>query len=96
MSPTISNVRAERSEPDVPFWMRLASGGYFLLFLAFYGSVFAGFVFASRLAVLVALLAFVTTLTVHLVASIIVYRQVMARLWPTVEPLADDDDWDAT
>jgi hypothetical protein len=88
-------VPAEPSELEIRPWMRLASLGYFLLFVLLYGSVAAGFVFESRLAVFVALAAFVATLAAHLVPSIVVYRQVMRREWPKVEPITDDDEWDA-
>jgi hypothetical protein len=75
--------------------MRLASLGYFLLFVLLYGSVAAGFLFESRAATFVALGAFVATLAVHLVVSIVAYRRIMGREWPKVEPITDDDDWDA-
>jgi hypothetical protein len=88
-------VPAEPSELEIRPWMRLASWGYFLLVLLLYGSVAAGFVLESRLAVFVALAAFTATLTVHLVVSILEYRRTMRREWPKVEPIADDDDWDA-
>jgi hypothetical protein len=41
------------------------------------------------------LIAVVTAAVVgHVVIAILRYRQVMRRPWPTVEPLADeDDDW---
>jgi hypothetical protein len=88
-------VPAEASELDIRPWMRLASLGYFLLFALLYGSVAAGFLFESRAAVFVALGAFVATLAVHLVVSIVAYRRIMGREWPKVEPITDDDDWDA-
>jgi hypothetical protein len=88
-------VPAEPSELEIRPWMRLASLGYFLLFVSLYGSVAIGFLFESRPAVYVALAAFLATLAVHLVVSIVNYRRVMRREWPKVEPIADDDDWDA-
>jgi hypothetical protein len=92
---TISTVASERAGQEVPLWARLASFGYSLLILLSTGSVLVGFAFESRAAGVVALVAFVATLTVHLVVSVVNYRQVMRRPWPAVEPLADDDDWDA-
>jgi DMSO reductase anchor subunit len=88
-------VPAEPSELEIRPWMRLATLGYFLLFVLLYGSVAAGFMFESRAAAFVALAAFAATLVIHLVVSIVAYRRVMLREWPNVEPIADDDDWDA-
>jgi hypothetical protein len=89
-------VSAEPSGLEIRLWMRLAALGYFLLFVLLYGSVAAGFVFESRGAVFVALGAFIARLAVHLVVSIFEYRRLMRREWPKVEPITDDDDWDAT
>jgi putative effector of murein hydrolase LrgA (UPF0299 family) len=75
--------------------MRFASLGYLLLFVPLYGGVAAGFVFESRAAVFLVLAALAATLAVHLVVSIVAYRRIMGREWPKVEPITDDDDWDA-
>jgi hypothetical protein len=88
-------VPAEPSEFEIRPWMRLAQLGYLLLFLLLYGSVAAGFLLESRAAAFVALTALAATLAVHLVISIVAYRRTMRREWPRVEPITDDDDWDA-
>ena len=82
------------TEP-LPRWARFAQGGYFVLFLLLYGGVFAGLGLQSRTAAYVALAGFIATLTVHVIVAVVYYRQVMRREWPKVEPLEDDDDWDA-
>jgi putative effector of murein hydrolase LrgA (UPF0299 family) len=82
------------TEP-LPWWAKLASSGYLLLFVLLYGAVFAGLAFAWREAAYVALGAFVATLVVHVTVAIVNYRRVMRREWPKVEPIVEDDDWDA-
>jgi hypothetical protein len=88
-------VPAEPSGLEIQPWVKLASLGYFLLFVLLYGSVAVGFLFESRAAVFVALGAFAGTLVVHLVVSIVTYRRVKRREWPRVEPIAGDDERDA-
>jgi hypothetical protein len=73
----------------------LASFGSFLLVVLLYGGVFAGLLFESELAAFVALAAFFAMLAFHLGAGIFEYRRTMRREWPKVEPLTDDDEWDA-
>jgi hypothetical protein len=87
---------AEASGEPIPRWARFASFGYFLLFLVLYGAVFAGLALQSRAAAYVAVAGFVATLTVHVVVAVVNYRRVMRSDWPKVDPLEDDDDWDAT
>ena len=86
---------AEPSELEIRPWMRLAAQGYFLLVLLLYGGIAAGFVFESRPAVFLVLATFLAMLAIHLLVSVLAYRQVMRREWPKVAPLTDDDDWDA-
>jgi hypothetical protein len=85
----------EGQAQPIPWWAPLASGGYFLLFVLLYGSVFAGLALGSRRAAYVALGAFVATVALHLVVAVVAYRRIMRREWPKVEPL-EDDDWDET
>jgi hypothetical protein len=85
--------------PDDPrnifdsFWVKSAVSGYYLLFLALYGSMFVGFAFESRVAAFVVVGALVATLIVHIAVALLTYHHVMQREWPKVEPLDDDDDW---
>jgi hypothetical protein len=88
-------VQTEPPESPVGPWLRAASLVYTVLFVFLYGSAFAAFLFESEVAALLVLGGFVGTLTFHLVSAVIVYRETMRREWPKVEPLADDDDWDA-
>jgi hypothetical protein len=88
-------VPTEPTESELGLGLKIAAYAEFPLFFALYGSMILGFAFASRLAALVALVAFTVTLAVHIGMSAVYYRQVMRREWPKVAPLADDDDWDA-
>lgn len=47
----------------------------------------------SRIGALALLVGFGGILAVHLAVGVWGYRRVMARPWPQVAPLADDDDW---
>ena len=64
-----------------------------MLFVLVYGGVFAGLAFQSRTAAYAALAGFLATVSVHVIVSVVYYRRVMAREWPKVEPLDDDEDW---
>jgi hypothetical protein len=86
---------ADAPSEALPRWAKFASFGYGLLFFVLYGAVFAGLAFQSRTAAYLALAGFVATVAVHLSVAVVNYRRVMRREWPKVEPLDDDDDWDA-
>lgn len=55
------------------------------------GGMYAALVW--RPAIYIALVSMTGRFLVHLVQGWLAYRAVMARPWPKVEPLADDEDW---
>jgi xanthine/uracil permease len=59
-----------------------------LLMVGAFASVFVGLAGA-----LVMLAGFAGSLAIHLVVGIVEYRRVMARPWPAVPALGDEDDW---
>jgi hypothetical protein len=75
-----------------PLWMIIGVYLWSLAGFVLYGSVFAGLVFESRRAAMIAIGAFATVLATHLLVSVVEYRRTMRRPWPDVPPLFDDDD----
>jgi hypothetical protein len=63
-----------------------------LLVVVLYGATFFAFVLKSRALALVAFAVIVVQFAVHITAGVLSYRQTMARPWPRVPPLVDDDD----
>ena len=59
-----------------------------LIFVGAFASVFVGVTGA-----LVMLAGFAGSLAIHLIVGIVEYRRVMARPWPKVPRLDDEDDW---
>jgi general stress protein CsbA len=60
---------------------------------AFMVGGFAGLT-GHRWAAYVLIANFVTQIGFHLMVGARAYQDVMTKAWPTVVPLADDDDWD--
>jgi hypothetical protein len=84
----------EGQTSDLSTWAKLLSYALLVPFLLLYGSVFAGFLFESRTAALLALFGFLVMLASHVGGAVWAYRQTMRREWPQVGPLDDDDEWD--
>jgi hypothetical protein len=67
----------------------LADLGFTAVLVAGILAALAGF----RVGAYLMLGALCGTLSVHLAVAVVGYRRTMARPWPRVEPLDDDDDW---
>lgn len=50
-------------------------------------------VFVGRAGAAVMLAGLLAALMIHLAIGVIAYRRVMAREWPKVAPLDEDDEW---
>jgi hypothetical protein len=73
-------------------WMVVGVHAWTLANVVLYGSVFAAFVFESRPAAFIAIVAFAAVLAMHVLLAVVEYRRTMRRPWPNVPPLLDDDD----
>lgn len=79
-----------RTEPTVleRVWAYGDLASTILIIVGAFASVFVGLGGA-----IVMLAGFAGSLTIHLIVGIVQYRRVMAKPWPEVPRLNDEDDW---